>query len=158
MNKLKTDAEVLKVGFIVGVYEVADVIKWADKEIERLDKPPLALIDLAMMSKAHRDEIKNQLAILSNDSDPLTAIREVLGKLYFTLLDNPTFAPKPAKGLYNLAEKFDFKLPEDIQSMSDFDYSFDLVRGDDYHIRRVTQEFLDFLKPFAEINSESSLP
>jgi hypothetical protein len=159
MDTLKTDAESFKIGLIAGVYEVSDVIRWADSEIVRLDKPPLVLIDLAMMSKARGVEVINQLDLIPGEVDKTQAIQKFLGQMYFVLMEDSSKGFEFARGLYRLYVELDYKVAENFHFMAFMDDSYESAIHKIWGTEEeVYEEFLEFLKPFAEMSGQSSLP
>jgi hypothetical protein len=151
MGSLKTKAEELRIGLIAGVYEVADVIQWADSEIVQLEKPPLALLDLAMMSKAKAFEVVSQLNLIPGEVDTFFITRRLLGKMYFTLKEHPEEGWKLSKYLYRLYVDLGTEVTADLQFMAIMDDAYELAIHNIWGTEReVYQELLECLKPFAE--------
>lgn len=124
MDDLKTKAEELRIGLIAGVYKVSDVIHWADSAIIRLEKPPLALIDLAMMSKAKDFEVVSQLALIPGEVDQLLMLRKFLGRMYFTLKDYPERGWQLSKHLYRIYADLNYEVPKDLLFMATMDDAY----------------------------------
>ncbi len=149
MDNLKTKAEELRIGLIAGVYEVADVIQWANSEIVQLEKPPLPLLDLAMMGKAKSYEVEAQLILIPGEADSFDAMRKVLAKMYSFVKMKPEMGIGCAGTLYEFYIDHMNQIPKDLERLREFDEAYYVSKrwgGEE----EVLANFLDFLKPFAE--------
>jgi hypothetical protein len=156
MNDLKTKAEELRIGLMGGAYEVADVIEWADSEIVRLEKPPLALLDLAMMGKAKDFEVANQLKLIPGEVDTFLMTRRLLGKMYFTLKEHLEEGWKLSRYLYRLYVDLGNEVPSDLHFMAVMDDAYELAIHNIWgKEKEVHQEFLERLLPFTEYLDDS---
>ncbi|MFJ5789720.1 hypothetical protein ACIP9G_06480 [Lysinibacillus sp. NPDC093197] len=55
--EIKVMAEVYRLGITIGYFTIKDVIDWADAIIEKLEHPPVELIDISLSSKAKPNDI-----------------------------------------------------------------------------------------------------
>ncbi len=55
--EIKMMAEVYRLGITIGYFTIKDVIDWADAIIEKLEHPPVELIDISLSSKAKSIDI-----------------------------------------------------------------------------------------------------
>jgi hypothetical protein len=80
--EIKITAEVYRLGILMGLYTVQDVVNWADHVIEQLDHPPYEVIEIALSSKEKPVDVCSKLKQfnggLHNDDLPLKII---LGQL-----------------------------------------------------------------------------
>ncbi|WP_143543725.1 hypothetical protein [Rhodopirellula sp. MGV] len=60
-----------RVAWIVGALEVADLIAWADSEIETIRRPAIELIDLSMCCDLSAQQINELLAKLAQQTDDI---------------------------------------------------------------------------------------
>ena len=52
-NAKAAEADVLLCGYDIGFFDKSDIERWADRQIEAVDEPSAALIELAMLQSAH---------------------------------------------------------------------------------------------------------
>jgi hypothetical protein len=67
MIPLSRDAAELAIGFRLGLVPQSEVVSWADSVIARMADPPIAAVDLALMGKAHGQDVLNNLAEMSEE-------------------------------------------------------------------------------------------
>jgi hypothetical protein len=80
---VKVTAEVYRLGILIGLFTVQDVIRWADNIIERLDEPPYEVIEISLSSKEKPVDVCSKL------------------KTFSGILNNDDLAPKIIIGLLN---------------------------------------------------------
>ncbi|MFF2176750.1 hypothetical protein ACFVT8_09870 [Lysinibacillus sp. NPDC058147] len=62
---IKVTAEVYRLGVLIGLYTVQDVIKWADNVIERLDNPPYEVIEISLSSQEKTIDVCSKLKVFN---------------------------------------------------------------------------------------------
>ncbi|MFB7155549.1 hypothetical protein [Lysinibacillus sp. NPDC056232] len=84
-------AEVYRLGILIGLYTVQDVIKWADNVIERLDNPPYEVIEISLSSQEKPIDVCSKLKLfnggLNNDDLPSKILLGLLNE-YFLSINN----------------------------------------------------------------------
>ena len=148
MDSMKAQTAYLRVALQLGVHTVKEVIHWSDTEIARLEEPPLALIDLALLEKANPLDVLSKLSELSAGIPALSVLREVLGQAHEELLRQPSLGPILARGLYQIFVESGYKVPEDLAPMITFEDRYDLAREGTHG----TEE--DVLRDLIELTAE----
>ncbi|GAB0166919.1 protein kinase [Lysinibacillus sp. CTST325] len=88
---INVTAEVYRLGILIGLYSVQDVIKWADNVIERLDNPPYEVIEISLSSQEKPIDVCSKLKLfnggLNNDDLPSKILLGLLNE-YFLSINN----------------------------------------------------------------------
>ncbi|MDD1501619.1 hypothetical protein PVA17_02370 [Lysinibacillus sp. CNPSo 3705] len=69
--EIKVTAEVYRLGILIGLYTVQDVIKWADNVIESLDNPPYEIIEISLSSQEKPVDVCSKLKLFNGDLNDL---------------------------------------------------------------------------------------
>ena len=78
---LKINAEVFRLGLLIGYHSVQDVVKWADKQIEELEKPPYEIIEVSLSSNQKPVDVCSKLKLVIGEIDDELPIKIMLGLL-----------------------------------------------------------------------------
>jgi hypothetical protein len=134
------------------VLEVSDVIQWADAQIAQTPSPPYEMIELALMNKANRFDISNQLSrVITPSLKSAEVLPFVLAKAHQRLLDNPEFGKELAEGMYQSWVKADYDFPPPLTMCGYFDDAYSLAEsGTMKTTEEVNQELLEFTCQFKD--------
>lgn len=69
MSNIKEKAEVFRLGLIIGIFEVKEVVAWADEVIAAEADPEFAIIDVSMAGDASNGTMASHLSKVSGDAD-----------------------------------------------------------------------------------------
>ena len=164
LNDIKEKAEYFRLGLMLGVYTVSDVVRWADSEIQRQDKLPYIFIKLSLMERSGPKDVRAKLNEFPGCVDKFKVLRKILPKLlgpmYLQLSHHPEYGPTLANNLYQVYLELDqefghFSLPEDLYPMLVLDDQYLYAQQGTGTEQEVLQDFLVFLKPYAEALNES---
>jgi len=165
LDDIKEKAEYFKIGLMLGVHTVLDVVRWADSEIERSGKPLYFFIELSLMEHSGPKDVRSKLNEFERSLDKSRVLRKILpkllGRMYGVLSQHPEKGPLFANNLYQLYLELDQEfghagLPEELYPMLALDDQYLLARqGIDGTEHQVLWSFLAFLKPYAEAFNES---
>src|SRR5512142_2383526 len=111
---MTAQAAYFRVALQLGVCTVGDVIRWSDAEIARLEEPPLALIELALLENGNPLDVISKLYQLSAGAPALSVLRRVLGQAHEELVRHPELGPILARGLYQIYVESGYRVPEDL--------------------------------------------
>ncbi|WP_374966529.1 hypothetical protein [Lysinibacillus sp. RS5] len=78
---INVTAEVYRLGVLIGLYTVQNVIKWADNVIESLDNPPYEIIEISLSSQEKPVDVCSKLKLFNGDLNDLPS-KILLGLLY----------------------------------------------------------------------------
>jgi hypothetical protein len=126
---VKTAAEALRLGILVGAASVQDAVQWADQVIRDDDDPCDAVIEIALAGRRSRPEVLRMLQDVPGTVGPNEPARAALARMYDSLDADPSRGPQLARALYILATKDE--LPEDEFGLEP--YALD----DDFHLAEV---------------------
>ena len=110
MASLRTQAESLARCLETGLTDVADAVRWADRQIQLSDSPCGALCDVSMASSKFPQDVAHMLRSLPGDPDHQEAILLVLRRALVVLHEGSASAEVIARALFELA--FAGDLPE----------------------------------------------
>jgi hypothetical protein len=162
VDNIKERAEYFRIGLMLGVHTVSEVVEWADSVIQRQDNPSYIFTELSLMDRAHPDSVILQLTEFPGTADKLQIVRKVLprllGPMYHNLSQHPELGQSLAKDLnavyFQLLQELGldmFQMPKDLYLMSIFDdLYYQAESGSDDAKMKALKEFLAFLKPYAE--------
>jgi hypothetical protein len=129
---MQEEAEILAVGFRLGLVDKSEIIAWADGKIAALDEPPIELIDLACLGKAHALDVLGKLRQLSSPRAPLEVVPSVFKHYTRRLRDNPNLGPIVAKGLWDFVAASNYHIPDELDEIRVFDENYRLARSGTY--------------------------
>lgn len=165
LDETKEKAEYFKFGLMLGLHTVSDVVHWADSEIKRKLKSPYIFIELSLMEHSSPKDVRTKLNEFPGSEDKSRILRKILPKLlghmYLLLSHHPEYGPTLANNLYQIYIELDqefghFSLPQELYPMLALDDQYLLAQQGTYGTEEeVLQDFLAFLKPYAETLNES---
>jgi len=97
---IKLSAEVYRIGVLIGLLNIQDVIKWADNVIEQCDTPPYEIIELSFSAKEKLEDITLRLMEIRGDFDDNDLSPKVILGLLNQYLNTP-------EDIANVIEKLD---------------------------------------------------
>ncbi|SES45607.1 hypothetical protein [Psychrobacillus sp. OK032] len=97
---IKLSAEVYRIGVLIGLLNIQDVIKWADSVIEQCDTPPYEIIELSLSAKEKLEDITLRLMEIRGDFDDNDLSSKVILGLLNQYLNTP-------EDIANVIEKLD---------------------------------------------------
>ena len=103
LDRLKTQAEAMRIGLSAGIYTVAGVVRWADTIIETRNAPDPAIIAVSLKGNDPASEVANCLFDVPGNGEYMEALRYVLRDLRRRLDHDPSSAEHIAQCLYQLA-------------------------------------------------------
>lgn len=95
----KNEAERLRLGIRGGWLKIDEAVSWADRQIERTQQPPLALVDLALAHNRTREEVAALLEAIPGSADLVAVMRSSLNDLLDAVEREPRLAPDAARWL-----------------------------------------------------------
>lgn len=145
MFNIKEQAEVFKLGLLVGFFKTEEVIRWADSILAAEDNPHLGVIDVAFAGSKGINEIITQLDNIKDQINVSIPVQTLLGFLYKELIDQKSTVVEVARKLYVLSQ---YLPPNSL----DKDLLFRLVAMEDiFHIygaENVSNQIKDLLKKY----------
>jgi hypothetical protein len=152
MDTLSRDAAELSIGLRLGLVPQAEIVAWADDAIARLKDPPLPVIDLALMSKAHSQDVLGKLSELSGGVPPIDVLPQALGRYTDRLRKCPEAGPVVAKGLWDIYVQSDYNVPSELRTIAYFDDDYWLALNETYGTERdVYARLLSFFERFEHV-------
>lgn len=110
MVSLRTEAEAVAIALEIGLFDVADAVRWADQQIERSDTPEGAICDVAMSASKYPQDVAFNLRQIPGECERSIAVRLVL-RCALNAFESGKRDPREiARGLFDLAYAND--LPE----------------------------------------------
>ena len=132
MDSRSRDASELAIGFRLGLVPQSEIVAWADGIIASLDEPPIDVIDLALMGKAHAQDVIKKLAEMSAGIDPVEALPRALKRFAGRLRSSPEAGPVAAKGLWDIYVQSNYHVPRELLAIAGFDEDYWLARNQTY--------------------------
>ena len=147
-RKIDLKAQVLRLGLTTGCFSITDVVSWADKLIVEQDTPAYELLDLSLMSNSNRYNVAKLLESLANGIDTFDALRILLGFVYLKLSNDHQKGEAFAWGLYEIAARNDYVLPDEFRYFHGLDDDCSLAKQGmaGYDSEEITRDFLTYLK------------
>jgi len=102
-KRTKDEAELMRLCLDYGLCSKADVIAWADREIETCDAPDPAVIDVALATRATTQDLLDLLAAVPGTSDVVSARAMFLGRVADALRHAPDTLPEVVRVLRRVA-------------------------------------------------------
>jgi len=132
MDSHSRDAAELAIGFRLGLVPQSEIVTWADGMIASLEDPPVDVIDLALMSKAHPQDVLKKLAEMSGGIGPVEALPRALKRFAGRLRNSPEAGPAAAKGLWDIFVQSRYDVPNELIAIAGFDEDYWLARNQTY--------------------------
>ena len=142
--------------FDIGVRSSADIIAWADRMIEREEKPHALLIELSTTSPERTDYVLSYLSRLCSGGDFWLAFREALPSVYEFVVARPTEAERIAGSLFFTTHCRSGTIPDEFSFIYHFEDAFYLGREGVYGSEKAVYE--DFLSELSSFRNEPKAP
>ncbi len=141
----KDTAEVYRIGLLIGFFQPADVVRWADAVILTSEKPDPCVIDVSLSEKKPIQDIAHLLKDIKGESHPTLPAHVLMGLMGRKLSENPGLVKRIATMAYSLA--IDGKVSNDERDwLICFDDDFELAeRGIFGTAEALTKELQDRL-------------
>lgn len=104
MLNIKEQAEVFKLGLLIGYFKTEEVIQWADNILATEDNPDLGVIDVAFSGSKGINEVITQLDNFKGKMNISTPVKTLLGLLYKKLIDQKSTVIEITRKLYILSQ------------------------------------------------------
>lgn len=145
----KLAASVFALGLTLGFVQREDVVRWADRRITEIEKPPMWLIDLSLSRDRHFMDLISDLNDIARGVDPVATCTVAFSLLPDTSELSFDDAEAMGKLVYQMARHcvpdWDNKLLWEADSLDD---TFSLIRGG--YIAMTHQEAITQLTKFLE--------
>lgn len=141
-------AEVYRLGVIIGMFEVPEVIRWADEVIAAEDKVDNAMLEISMAGDANTAKMATLLRDAAGEQRPGKPRDVIFGLLGKQLTSDASSAGSVAARLKTLRSAYD---APDATLLKAADLATPFGQGDDDH---VTREMTAFLTPYASAAAE----
>ena len=128
MEDLRRQASELQLALRLGLVERAYIINWADSIIASLESPPIEVIDLALMTKAHAQDIVGKLGEISGEVAVWATLPQVFSQFAAHLRKNPSLGPGVAKGLWSLYAEAGYESPKEFNFAASIDEDYHLAK------------------------------
>ena len=148
-NVSSAEADVLRCGYDVGFFGKTDIANWADRQIEAIENPSTALLDLSMIRHTHPLDVMNLLRSLG-PTDPAKTIETQIGFIGLLLAGQRITTELAIRGLWALIHEPG--ITEEQQSQIYFlDDGYDLAVAGTYGtINDIECELREFVTPYSE--------
>ena len=145
-SNMKEQAEFYRVGLLLGLFKISDVIAWCDSVIMAEAAPDLAIIEASMSGGKGVDAVVSALSEMKGEFDSRSVKKRIFRSMHDLVNQDREQALRIARLLYGMAFD-DFAWNEEIeQEMRSFDNAFDDVAYRNYTEEKITDEMLQFLK------------
>lgn len=149
MRPYSNQAAVYRLCLLAGIVDPAEIVAWADSQLESLDGYDDDLANLCLVTDPTPKKILPLLKPLSHEADDWSALREVMGKLYDYLLENPGQLPYVTSFLEHQWVLHDYETPEDLRFLFGIDDLYYLAESGAYGtLESFTGSFMADLKKF----------
>jgi len=156
MLLLKDEAEIYRIGLIIGYFKKKDIINWADKVIETKENIEYEIIEVSLLENSSKADIVSKLREVKGILNEQLIINVLLGLLSYGYNSNKLSADEICTLLYHLvSNKIDISISNDIeQNIHYFSDGYYLategIYGDLKEICKELKEFLDLYTEYAE--------
>ena len=147
---MKEQAEVYRVGLLLGLFKLSDVIAWCDSVIVAEESPDIAIIESSMSGSKGVNAVANALAEVEGAFNKRSVINLLFRSMYNLVNHDRKQAPRVAEQIYRLA--FDYGAPDE-KAESEMTYYYDAidlavdgVYGD---AEKLTDKMLHFLYEYS---------
>ncbi|MEM6447836.1 MAG: hypothetical protein AAF704_14930 [Cyanobacteria bacterium P01_D01_bin.123] len=152
-----TKAAYYRLGLKLSTHTIAEVIAWADAEIDLQADSPIDLLELAVMQNARPLDVASQLGRMCGRVSPLEVVTAVLARAHELLTAHPSFGPTLARGIYQLYAEYSDEIPNDLSSMCSFEGLYALARAEIYGtVEALDRELLEFTAQFQDARNFSA--
>ncbi|HDR3491782.1 TPA: hypothetical protein QCN73_003245 [Bacillus wiedmannii] len=149
---IKVIAEVLRIGFQIGLFSKTEVIKWADHTIETLDSPSIEIIEVALSSNNKLVDIVSKLKNIKGTYDKKLPVKIIMGLLWKEFMINEENVLKIQPYISDLihnncCEGFDYV----DKQLYNFNEKVKLAADNIYGtLEDISQEIKSFLSPYED--------
>ena len=145
----KDMAEFFRLGLSLGTCDVSQVVRWAEKVVEREEKPNHAFIELCLAENTAASAVISLLANIPGSSTTGLPLRMLLGHCWHIASHSPDQGERLLRPLYLMVSLEDFGSDKYIALVcleDDWSLARDNLFGS---IQDVMKEFLAFLQTYA---------
>ena len=145
-NQLKQDAEWLRMCLEWGIWSKADVIAWADRQVESTDHPDPSIIDVAMATNVGPQDVLGLLRAVPGQAEAAIVRARFFRELAGIIRNEPPAGSRVARILRSMAINGEAPDARTAAQMSCFDDDFELIQyagRDEGEIRERLLAFLD---------------
>jgi hypothetical protein len=143
-----TEADILRCGYEVAYFDKADIVRWADRQIETTDKPSTELLDLAMIRDADPLEVTGLLRLLGSPNAG-ELIQAQVGFIGLKLAEQQISPRLAIRALWKFA--IDWETADDLQTeIYHLDYCCERVDEGSLTQEELEKELRSFVIPYAE--------
>ena len=149
MRSQKEQAEIYRIGLMLGFVPVPEVIAWCDAIIMAESSPDIGVIEASISGSRGRNAVASALFEVGGEADEQSVIKEILGEMYDLLKRDRTEAAAISHWLYKMAS--DNLQPDDDteNDMWRFWDAVDLASEGTYgYLEGITNELLCFLQRY----------
>jgi hypothetical protein len=143
--RLKNEAELLRLRFEHGLCSKADVIAWADGEIERSAHPEATVTDVALAVDASPQDVLGLLRQVPGSADAVAIRRRFCGELADRIRHDPATAAFAARVLYKMALDGEVTDTAAERQMLSFDGEFEVAPFTGHDTHEIATRLLTFL-------------
>lgn len=152
---LKDEAEIFRIGLIIGYFTKKDVINWTDKVIETQENDEYEIIEASLLEHSSKADIASKLAEIKGVTNNKYNINVVLGVCSASYRSNKFTEDEIFTMLYKLISalniSIDSEIWQSIDRLSDGYYlATEGIYGFPEDIRKELTEFLDRFYPYAQ--------
>ena len=146
---MSTEADILRCGYNVGFFEKSDIANWADRQIEAIDDPCNALLDLSMIQRTHPLYVMNLLRSLGS-TDSSATIETQIGFIGLLLTQRRITMQVAIRGLWTLVHEPNIN-EEQRSHIYFLEDGYDLAAAGTYGtIDDIERELYNFVFPYAQ--------
>lgn len=156
MISLKNEAEIYRVGLIIGYFVKDDVIRWADKIIETQENYPYEIIEVSLLGNSSKPDIASKLSEITGIANHELILCVLFGLCSNSYKTNKFTADEICTLLYRLVStKTDISMSQEIEQkihyLSDGYYlASEGIYGNLKDICDDLKEFLDRYEAYAK--------
>lgn len=147
---MKEQAEVYRVGLLLGLFKLSDVISWCDSIIMAEASPDVAIIEASISGSKGINAVSNALSEVNGEFNKRLVTKVIFRSMYDLVNRDRKQAPQVAEWLYRMA--FDYgALDEEAKSEMTYyydaiDLAVDCIYGD---VEELTDRMLQFLQEYS---------
>lgn len=144
---LSVETAVLLAGYDLGYFDIAAIRRWADRQIELIDEPSEALLDLAMLHETNPIDVMKLLRTVGSSGQAVEADTRIafLGLLFE---QKRLSLRQVVRGLFSLV--IDDRASSEQRSMIYYlDDGYDLAVAGTYgSLKQIERELVEFVTPY----------
>ncbi len=147
---MKEQAEVFRVGLLLGLFKLSDVIAWCDSVIMEEATPDIAIIEASISGSKGVNAVANALSEVEGEFNKRSVTKLIFRSMYDSVNQDRKQAPQIAEWLYRMA--FDYGAPDE-EAESEMTYYYDAidlaVDGIYGDAEKLTEKMLQFLHEYS---------